>query len=51
MKSKDLCLVKLCLHIQYHMSDWKMFFDNILLWEVSLASVTLALDVYSKQQT
>ena len=33
-----------------YISGWKMLSNNRKLWEVSLASVTLALDVYSKQQ-
>ena len=53
MKSKELYLVQLCLHIQYYImyiSGWKMCFNNKKLMGVALASVTLALDVYSKQQ-
>ena len=36
--------------IQYYISGWKMFYKNRIILEVPLASVTLALDVYSKQQ-
>ena len=36
--------------IQYYISGWKMFFNNRIILEVPLASVTLALDAYSKQQ-
>ena len=50
VKSKDLCLVQLCSHIQCYINGWKMLFYNRILWEVSLASVTLALAVNSKQQ-
>ena len=34
MKSKELYLVQLCLHIQYYIiyiSGWKMFFNNRIL--------------------
>ena len=47
MKSKDLCLVQLCLDIHYYISGWKMFSNNSILLEVSLAAAALALDVYS----